>query len=373
MKRVLFTDHQTDIIGGGQRSLLGLMKGLNRQAFSPLLVCSGGGELAAAARGIGVPVAEVNFPSLRGWGLLGAGWTVWWLWRFARREKIDLLHANGSRCMFYAGLVGKLTGIPVVWHLRIAAEDGAWDAFLGRMAACVVAISDAVRQRLIGRVEEERIRVIYNGEDIERFAAADGEEIDRELRGEAEFLIGMVARLTAEKDHETFLRAAVEIVGVRPNVRFLIIGEDPDPEGRRRQNLEELAEELGVREKVVFTGQREDMPELMAGLDLLVHCAHQEGFGRVLVEGMATGTPVVATDEGGIPEVVQGDVTGLLVPPGHPEAVARAVLALLGDSQYLEEMGAAGQQRARALFSLEGHVEKMENLYRDLLEMEEAE
>lgn len=368
MKRVLFIDHQADVIGGGQRSLLGLMRGLDRREFAPLLACPGGGTLAEAAREVVERVVEMDFPSLRGWGILGGGGTVWRLRRIVRREGIDLLHANGSRCMFYTGLVGKLARVPVVWHVRIAAADGAWDGFLGRLATCAVAISEAVRQRLVERMDRERIRVIYNGEELERFSEASGATIRRELGDGAEYLVGMVARLTDEKDYETFLRAARKISEKKPGTRFLIVGEDPTPDGKRRRYLEALAAELGLQKKVIFTGQREDVPAVMAGLDLLVHCAHQEGFGRVLVEAMAAATPVVATRVGGIPEVVEEGETGLLVPPGDAEGTAEATVALLEDAGRRKEMGLAGQRRVRERFSLAAHVGEIQNLYRELLE-----
>jgi len=369
VKRVLFVDQQADIIGGGQRSLLGLMCGLDRRMFAPLLACPEGGTLAKAAREKEVPVAAVDFPSLRGRGILGCGGTVWRLRSIVHREGIDLLHANGSRCMFYAGLAARLTRIPVIWHVRIAATDGAWDGFLGRLATCAVAISEAVRQRLVERMDRERIRVIYNGEAMERFSEACGETMRRELGSGAEYLVGMIARLTEEKDHETFLRAARKISAKKPGTRFLIVGEDPTPEEKRDRYLKSLVAEFGLQQKVIFTGQREDIPAVMAGLDLLIHCAHQEGFGRVLVEGMAAATPVVATRVGGIPEVIEEGETGLLVPPGDVEEVARKTVALLEDPKRRKEMGLRGQRRVRERFSLEAHVGKIQDLYRELVEV----
>ena len=130
------------------------------------------------------------------------------------------------------------------------------------------------------------------------------------------YLIAMVGRLSAEKDYETYLQAARVITTQLPQTRFLVVGKDPDTGQARKRYLEQLADQLGLSDRVVFTGPRQDIPRIMVGLDVLVHCAHTEAFGRVLVEAMAAETPVVATAVGGIPEVIEDNQTGLLVDEG---------------------------------------------------------
>ena len=180
----------------------------------------------------------------------------------------------------------------------------------------------------------------------------------------------MIARLTEEKDHQTFLRAAALIAAQLPGTRFLIVGEDPDPAQIRQRELAQLARDLGLEEQVVFAGQRQDVPEVVAALDLLIHCARQEGFGRVLVEAMASGRALVATAVGGIPEVVVDGETGILVPPQDPEAVARAAVELLRNPERRTTMGLAGQRRVRECFSLEAHVAQVQELYEEVLAAE---
>lgn len=370
MRRILFVEHIADIIGGGQISLLGLMGELCREQYEPLFAGPDGGSMGRAVREAGIPMAVADFPSLRGTGGWRAGIAVWRLWRQLRRERVDLVHANSSRGMFYAGLAGCLARVPVVWHVRIVDADGWWDQLLGCMAVRVVVISQAVRRRFSGVREGGKIRVIYNGEKIERYARVRGDAVRQELGQGAEILVGMVARLTEEKDHQTFLRAAALIAAQLPGTRFLIVGEDPDPAQIRQRELAQLARELGLEEQVVFAGQRQDVPEVMAALDLLLHCARQEGFGRVLVEAMASGRAIVATAVGGIPEVVVDGETGILVPPQDPEAIARAAVALLRNPERRTTMGLAGQRRVRECFSLEAHVAQMQELYEEVLAAE---
>lgn len=361
MRWVLFVDHHAEIIGGGQLSLLSLMRGLQPQHYLPRLACPGGGALAEAARREGIAVEEVVMPPLR--AAVGVLTAVRLLRRLVRRHGVALIHANSSRGMFYAGLVGRLTGIPVVWHVRIAAAEPWWDRLLAGMARRVVVNSQAAARRFAGQVVE----VIYNGEELEPFAQAEGKRFRRELGIGEEIVVGMVGRLTPEKDHETLLQAVALLVPHWPQAWFLVVGEDPDPGQRRRAALESLAVELGVAGRVVFTGPRGDIPEVMAGLDVLVHCAHQEAFGRVLVEAMAAGRPVVATAVGGIPEVVADRQTGVLVVEGDPLAVAEAVDRLLREPARRQALGRAGRERAACCFSLRAHVDRVQALYSQIL------
>ena len=231
--------------------------------------------------------------------------------------------------MFYAGLAGRIAGVPIVWHLRVVDSDGYWDRLLAALAVRIIANSQAVRQRLAWLQNEDKVQIIYNGENLHKYRRVNGIEVRRELGVEDGYLIAMVGRLSAEKDYETYLKAARVITAQMPQTRFLVVGKDPDTDQARKRYLEQLANQLGLSDRVVFTGPRQDIPRIMVGLDVLVHCAHTEAFGRVLVEAMAAETPVVATAVGGIPEVIEDNQTGLLVDEGDVEGVGMAVVTLL--------------------------------------------
>jgi glycosyltransferase involved in cell wall biosynthesis len=366
VKPVLYLDHQAEWLGGGQESLLGLLRELDRGRFTPLYAGPHGGLIRAVAE-CGVVVSEVELPSLHGLGAARVPAVVGRLWRRLRRARVALVHANGSRCMFYGGLAGRLARVPVIWHLRIAEAEPIWDRVLASLATRVVVISRAVGERLPARVQE-KVKVIPNGIDVERFERAEGSPLRRELAVGAGMLVGMVARLTPEKDHETLLQAVPRILAQRPDTRFALIGEDPAPGRPRRRRLEQLTRELGISEQVAFLGHRAEIPEVMAGLDLLVHCAWQEGFGRVILEAMAAGRAVVATAVGGIPELVLEGRTGMLVPAGDPAALAAVVLTLLAEPERRLALGQAGQERARDSFGLEAHAAAVQDLYDEVLE-----
>lgn len=365
MRSVLYLDHHAEIIGGGQLSLLGLMGHLDPGRYLPRLACPGGGTLAAAARREGIAVDEVEMPSLR--TPLAALGAVRKIRRLMAEHEVALLHANSSRSMFYAGLAGRRPTTPVIWHVRVIIPDGWWDRVLGRLAGRIVVISEAVRSRFPSKPVSAKLCLIHNGVDLQAFAAADGTSLRRQLGREAKMLVGMVAQLVPWKRHGDFLRAMALVVRRHPEVFFVIAGEDPERGGTHGLELQHLSKALGVAGNGVFLGFRQDVAAVMAMLDLVVLTSENEPFGRVLVEAMAAGKPVVATAGGGVAEIVADRQTGLLVPVGDVEAIAAAINWLLEHREEAGLMGAAGKRRAELCFSIKAHAYRVQALYDELL------
>jgi len=363
--RVAYIEHHGDIIGGGQFSLLALMGHL--RAYEALCLCGAEGSMSAAVRRAGIDVQIMAMPPLRwqnAWAICAA---IRHLRRLLRRRRIALLHANGSRSMFYAGLAGALAGVPVVWHVRIAQRDGRWDAFLSYWARRIIAISAAVAERFAKMEAEDRTRVdvVHNGVDIA--ALAGGDAVPWHNVWGAGPLVGMVAQLIPWKRQGDFICAMARVARVYPQARFVIVGEEPAGSGEYLAELEALVDELNLRPKIVFAGFCDDVAGIFAALDVVVLCSENEPFGRVLIEAMAAATPVVATCGGGVPEIVVEGETGYMMAVGDVEGIACAVEKLLADPVRARAMGAAGLKRAHAFFSVETHVAKVEELYGQLL------
>jgi glycosyltransferase involved in cell wall biosynthesis len=178
-------------------------------------------------------------------------------------------------------------------------------------------------------------------------------------------LVGIVGGLIPWKGHCYFLEAAFLISRKFSEVKFLVVGED-FVGGRYRRQLEDLSFKLGLSDKVVFTGFRQDIPEILGSLEILVLTSLKEPFGRVLIEAMACAKPVVATNAGGVPEIVREGETGLLVPMRDPEALARSIKLLLNNKEKAKEMGEKGRRRVEENFTIEAHVKKVESLYQVL-------
>jgi len=369
MIRVLYVDH-AEALGGAEHSLLLLLKHLDRERFQPLLACNHG-PLAEAAAALDVPVFPVEMPRIRGEPLgpvrlLRGGLA---LAKVIRRQRVDIVHSNVMRASFYAALAAKLSGRPLVWHVRdIHRPSERWyTRLMCRLAKRVIAISQAVTAPLPCPA---KAAVVYNGLDLEEYPTElDGAAVRAELGLPANApLAGIVGRLRAWKGQDRFLRAAAIVAQQLPQARFLVVGGSIFAGGEAYEvGLRQLAAELGLAERVIFTGHREDLPRLLAALDVLVHCSDAEPFGRVLIEGMAARRPLVAFADGAVPEIVLHGETGLLVEPGDERALAAAMIELLSDRERARRLGAAGRLRVERFFTAARTARTIETTYHSLI------
>lgn len=362
--KVLYISNFSDIVGGGEVSLLGLLSRLDAARFVPAVVCPAEGELAQEFRKLGIKVSIIPMPRLKWVNPVFFSRTLSGLVKLIRAREISLVHANGSRCAVYGGIACRLTKIPMIWHVRILESDGLLDRLLAGLASVIIVNSNAVKDRFKWLKDRNKLETVYNGIDLKKFRVLPGAARTRCELGIAPYvpLVGTVGRLDWYKAHQHFIQAAKLVKEAMPGARFLIVGE-----GDRRAELEAKVKELGLGKDIVFAGHRRDIPAIMAALDVFVLSSVSEGFGRVVAEAMACGKPVVATRVGGLLEVVEDGVTGKLVPPANPLALARAVIALLSDKNKAADMGAAGRRRAEALFGLEKNAEITEALYGRIL------
>jgi glycosyltransferase involved in cell wall biosynthesis len=242
---------------------------------------------------------------------------------------------------------------------------------LGKLPARTIVLSDHVGRFFAehGGIDPARARRIYYGIDptpFERAAArpvADKARLRASLGLRASDVVFVcVARFAPQKAHEVLLRALAKVD--RPNVRLLLVGDDPFGDGKRR--AEDVAQELRLGERVLFTGIRRDVPDLLAIADGFVMASRWEGLGLVFLEAMAASLPVVATRVSAVPEVVVDGETGLLVPVDDADALAAALARLADDAELRRRLGAAGAPRVRERFGLERMVEETLSVYREV-------
>ena len=349
------------VVGGGELSLMELLRGLDRDRWAPLLVVPEHGEMAARGRDLDLPVHVIPLPPLRRPGP-GSVRSVNALVRLARAADAALIHANGSRAMAYAGVAGRLAARPAVWHVRIADSDGLVDRALSALATAVIATSRAVARRFPWA--PAKVRVVPNGIDLKRFAPRPPSGPLRASLGipPAAPVLVSIGRHVPEKGYRHLVDAAALVERTKPGAHWLLVGD-----GELRGKLEAQARGLRLESRVHFTGWRDDVADVLALADLLVLPSESEGFGRVLVEAMAMGRAIVATAVGGVPDIVLPGETGLLVAPANPVALADAVRALLDDPERGARLGAAGRARAESSFSLGAHVDGVERVYDEVL------
>jgi len=234
----------------------------------------------------------------------------------------------------------------------------------------IIANSDAV-----GRIfsNNGRIEIIHNGIDLARFdTEIDGEGIRSEFNvGKGTKLIGTIGHFAPLKGYEELLNAMREVVGNGFDVKLVMVGESIYPHSKSyKEKLLSLADSPELKERVIFAGFREDIPELLASFDVFVLPSRSEGFGRVNLEAMAMGKPVISTNVGGIPEVVADGFSGILVPSGDSKALSHAIIRLLNDSKLRKSMGREGRKRVEEHFTLQEHVRRVEKIYQEILRME---
>ena len=358
---ILVVSNHGAVVGGGELSLIDLLRGLDRDRWAPVLVVPEDGEVAARGRDLDLPVHVIALPGLRRPGP-GSLKTVAALVRLARATGAALIHANGSRAMAYAAIAGRLARRPTLWHVRIADRDGLVDRALSAMATAVIATSRAVARRFPWA--PAKVRLVPNGIDLGRFAP-------RPASGALRASLGLppsgpvalsIGRHVAEKGYRHLVAAAGLMARTRPGAHWILVGD-----GELRGELEAQARGLGLESRMHFAGWRDDVADLLALADVFVLPSESEGFGRVLVEAMAMSRAVVATAVGGVPDIVLAGQTGLLVGPADPAALADAVGALLDDPARAARLGAAGRARAESTFSLGAHVDAVERVYEEIL------
>lgn len=363
--RVLFVIDELDI-GGTEQQILELARGIDRTHFEPQVCCFRFGTKAREIADLGVPVRHEPKRLKADPGL------VLRLASFIRRERFDLVQTYLWTANTWARLAARLAGVPrlVASERNVDIWEEAYKRVLGRWLARstdrIIANSEAVRRYLLDRggLRPEKVVTIYNGVDFSRFGGrCDPGERRRELGLPAgALLLGCVARLEPAKDHATLLQALALIRERRPELHLVIVGD-----GSRRAALERMAQDLGIGDRVRFTGFRTDSAEWIRSVDLSVLSSRKEGLSNTIIESMAAGKPVVATDVGGNREVIRDGETGYLVPPGEPAAFAAALGRATRSPEHLAQLGAAGRSRVEAMFAVRSMVARTEQLYRELL------
>jgi len=296
-----------------------------------------------------------------------------------RLYRPHIVHTHTAKAGLLGRVAARLAGVPIVvhtfhghvlhgyfgplpsWGLRQLERTLAW--FTDRL----VTVSQQVKKDLIdyGVASDERISVIPLGLDLEPFLNAPihrGQfRQDIGLRGEDK-LVGIVGRIFPIKNHALFLESAARIAARDPATRFVIVGD-----GNLRSGLEQQSRQLGIKDRVLFTGWRADLARIYADLDVLVVSSNNEGTPVSAIEAMAASCPVVATRVGGVPDLITDGVNGRLVPAKDAEAIADAVIDLLGHREAAKNIGLNAMTSARERFDLKRLIKDVDHLYRELL------
>lgn len=375
-RRAVLYLHETSRISGAENSLLHLVKFIDKNKFYPVFILPAKGHLHDKLNSMGISVDILEFPRIRNGNIYRFAKTIIGLKRLVAEKYIEIIHSQSIRTHIYGAIAGKLTGVSVVWHERnlITDEKIDLDRLFSFLPDRIVCNSKAIAKRFLRKgTLSEKVKVIYNGVDTERFnPSIDGERTREELCIKPDsVVIGIVSRFSPDKGHDTFLEAAKIILDDAPENRsmfkFLIAGGAVfDVDIWRERELKEKAKKLGIEGNVIFTGFRDDMPQIYAAMDIVVLASHAEPCGRVIFESMAMGKAIIGTNTGGTPEIIADKIAGLLVPPKKADILAEAILSLVRDKKLILRMGEAGRKRAVEDFNIKKNVNETERLYDDL-------
>ena len=288
---------------------------------------------------------------------------------YIRRERVDVIHAHMFGSNLWGTVLGRLTRVPIV-----VAHEHTWSfegeplrrlldrEMIARWSDAFIAVSRADRRKMIEieRISAERIRFIPNG--IAGQAPTPGHDLRAELGVGSGPLIGAVGALRAQKAYDVLLQATARLRENHPDLHVLIAGDGPE-----KARLQELIIELGLGDVVFLLGRRLDVPDLLAELDVAVCASKFEGSPLAVMEYMEAGLPIVATGVGGIPDLIDDGVHGLLVEPGDPVGLAAAIHDLLRDRAHASALGSRARERRRREFDLDVMVGNVEALYEELL------
>lgn len=355
--------------GGTEWQCLSLVRNLDSARFRNFLVYfKGEGLLLKALHGTAVSTEMIPFPGFR---QLGAMRILVRLATFMQRHHIQIVQAYGFYSNVPAMVAGRMAGIPILVASRRDMGEflSPWNRLVERGTFCmahrVVVNAEAIKTEILtaGQVREGKIVVIPTGVDLDRFDQFMPSD-DRPVWARKGKIVAMVAKFRKQKDQATLLRAAKLVLTVDPTVVFLLVGD-----GYLKGIAHQLARELGIASFVRFVGaiDPDGMPALLQHVDISVLASKgNEGIPNVVIESMAAGKPVVATDTGGCREAVRDGVTGFLVSPGDHEQLAQKILRLLQDEREAARMGNAGREKVEAEFSLNRMIEQFSLLYSGL-------
>lgn len=280
-----------------------------------------------------------------------------------------VVHTHLLKANFMGSIASRLAGIPRLVASKHNDEPQLRNPVTSWLHGCssrldrtIICASQHIRDHVVrhGRVQASRCETIHYGVESRDTASGRSSDLRAEVRaGPATFLIACVARLIARKGHRHLLDALPRILDRERDLRLLIVGDGPV-----RADLEAHSRSRGLEPYVVFTGQRLDVPQILDQVDLFVLPSEAEGFGLVLLEAMAAGKPAIASDVGGMKEVVVHGETGFLVPAGSPPALADSILRLVTDRELATRMGERGRRRQRETFSVDAMVERILDVYR---------
>ncbi len=390
MIKILFLNPSSRI-GGAEKSLLDIIKNIDREKYIPILGIPEPGPLGELAKKYNVNLIIIKLPKVvilsgRQGDIrnllallimpLSAPVVIYRIINAINSSGAEIVHTNGLKFHLFASLAKCFTKFKLIWHFRDLPDERLWKFLILFFAKFfpdkIIVNSDVVGKFFFRKKRKDKIIRIFNGIDIKNFTPQKTpEDVKKEFGFSNKFVVGMFSMFTEWKGHSILLIAAEKLVRELNDIRFLIAGDalyDTLRNAGLKEKIEKMAKEKGLNGHIRFTGYREDVLELINSVDIVVNPSIKpEPFGRVIAEAMALAKPVILTDGGGLSDIVKDNGTGLVIPRNDGEALTQAIYKLYKEPDLRKEFGRKAQEIAKSLFSMEEYISSIQNIYEELI------
>ena len=379
-RKIIFYEPYYFSFTGAQQSLFWFLKEMDKTKFEPIVVTPGKGKLTANAQAEGIKTKIIPFSNsldvfggqLKKYGIIKKIIFIFALLNYnlkfiayLLKARPDVVYCNNLRGLITIGGAAKLMRIPVVWYIRIDKSNGLFDKLGLRLADKIVTISNGVREIFTEYELEkykEKFKTIYTGFDLDEFSSAK----ESQYSVDNNFIIATAGSLIPRKGYDNFIELAREIVKNNNEVKFLAAGASPKGNDAYYHKLINKVQEYDLEDRVEFVGWVNNISDFLAASDLFVLASKNEGLPRVVIEAMAMGKPVVATNAGGTAEAVNDKITGFVVDKGDYTALVEKVQYMIDNQEQAQKMGRKGRKRVEDTFSLRSYIKEFEGVLEDI-------
>jgi glycosyltransferase involved in cell wall biosynthesis len=368
-----------DLVGGTPMRILKIAQGLPTDKYKVLVVMPNGtGDFGALLESAGITVYRLDLKRLR--YKLNPKYILEWIVNLPcayrqiseiiKKHDVDILHAFGLT-QIIGPVVGKIMKIKVVWQINdlLTPFSGFFLPILKSVSDVIAISSDAVQKQYFPSVDDktrQKLVKLYSAIDADLYSSVVSRTTTRKEFGvdDDTVLVGTVGNLNKFKGHIHLINAIPYIQkATSKKVKYIIVGQILQSWNDYYNDIVDTIERLGLKDDVIITGKRLDIPDLLGAIDVYAHPSLSESFGLAIIEAMAAGKPVVATNVGGIPEIIPNVDYGTLVPSCDPPALARALTEYIEDADKARNIGKIGQERVREIFNIDVFIKNHENLY----------
>ena len=355
---ILYTTAFSNMAGGGQWSLYYLIKHLDKDRFHPLVLCPEQGELSDNIIKVGAEPIFMKTGRMRSFN----PFTIKKLVSIIKDRDIAIIHTDSTTETFYAGIAAKIMNIPLIWHIRASEGQWALDRLLSALSTKLILVASALIKRFKW-LDKGKAPTVYNGIDLEEFDSfTSASSIREEFNIDKDTVLLACSGRLEERKGQEYLVSAMRNIN---NAKIIFAGKADETYFAR---IKQMCNEFDISERVIFAGHRKDVPALLREIDIFVFpVIRGEGFSRAVLEAMAAGKPVIATDDAGNPEAVIEGETGHIVPTKDTATLSEKIRDLINNKEKRTSMGVAGRGKVELNFNVKNIVRQIEKVYLDIL------